>query len=145
MEPYIWGDAHVTYPDWNGTAQLDGRMTAPPLAGVIGLDGEEWMIVGFDIGGGERENGHHNLYVYAVDRTLIRDTSDVIKQVAADHGGEIPVTQFLVHNVDPYEILRAITHQFSLHMRSRGTRDWPIRVVALGDVPTQEDPDWVDD
>ncbi|MCE7483083.1 hypothetical protein AB0301_08745 [Microbacterium profundi] len=137
MEPYIWGDARVTYPDWSGTAQLDGRMTAPPLADVIGLDSEAWMIVGFDIGGGEREQGKHDLQVYAVDRNLIRAESDVIKQVAADHGGEIPVTQFLVHDVDPYEILAANTHQFSLHMRTRGTRDWPIRVVALGDVPDQ--------
>lgn len=139
MESYIWGEASVTYPDWNGTVRLDQRKTVAPLADLIGLDADSWMIIGFDIGGGEHENGRHTLNVYAVSRELITATADVMPQIAADHGGEIPVTQFLVHDVDPYEILRTITHQFDLRLRSRGSRDFPIRVVELGDVPPRAD------
>lgn len=137
MENRILSKAEVTYPDWNGTVQLDQRMTAPGLGEVIGLDSDKWMVVAFDIGGGEREQGRHTLNVYAVDRKLVKTDSDVLVQVAADHADELPVTQFLVHDVDPYEILRAITHQFELQLRTRGSRDFPIRVVALGDVPEQ--------
>lgn len=138
METSIWGDASVTYPDWNGTVQLDQRMTAPGLEDLVGLDDAKWMIIGFEISGGERKPGHR-LRVYAVDRDLIRTASDVVPQVAAENGGELPVTQFLVHDVDPDEVLAAMTHQLSLHLRVRGARDLPIRIVALGDVPEQED------
>lgn len=137
MDSYTWGEASVTYPDWHGTVQLDQRKTVAPLADLIGLDSEAWLIIGFDIGGGERENGRHTFNVYAVDRDLIPATSDVLPQIAADNGGEIPVTQFLVHNVDPYDILRTITHQLDLRFRSRGSREIPIRVTSLGDVPPQ--------
>lgn len=138
MTDYALGDASVTFPDWNGTAQLDHRRTAPYLSEVIGLDPDEWMIVSFDLGGGEKEHGRHRLNVYAVHRDLVPEGSDVFPRIAAAHDGEIPVTQFLVHDVDPYEVLRAIAHQFELRMRTRGSGDYPIRVVSLGDVPEQE-------
>lgn len=48
---FLWGDAEVTYPDWNGTAQLDERMTGVHLNDLVGLDSGEWMIIGLDIGG----------------------------------------------------------------------------------------------
>jgi hypothetical protein len=47
------------------------------------------------------------------------------------------VTDFLVHDVDPWEPLLTMTHQIDLRLRTRGSRDFPIRVVALGDVPSQ--------
>lgn len=40
----LWRDAEVTYPDWNGTAQLDQRMTPASLEQVVGLDRDEWHI-----------------------------------------------------------------------------------------------------
>lgn len=137
MEPYVLGDASVSYTDWTGTAALDQRMTTKGLEEFVGLDPDEWTIVAFEIGGGEYEHGRHRLDVYAVAREHITASSDVFPQVAADHGGEIPVTQFLVHDVDPYEILRRMTHQLEIQFRTRGSRELPIRVVALGDVPEQ--------
>lgn len=134
MTDFIWEAARVTYPDWNGNAQLDQRMTAAGLEELVGLDPDEWMIAGFDIGGGE--SGQF-LRVVAVSRDVIPDGGDVYPRIAEANGGEIPATEFLIHDVDPYEILRKITHVFELRMRARGTRDIPIRVVAQGDVPPQ--------
>lgn len=137
MESYIWGDAEVTYPDWNGTVQLDQRMTAPGIGELVGLDAQKWWVIGFDIGGGERESGH-DLQVYAVERELVPEGGDVLPRIADANGGEIPVTQFLVHDVNPYDILLAITHQLDLRMRVRGARRYPIRVERLGDVLEQD-------
>lgn len=130
---FIWRDAEVTYPDWKGTAQLDQRITAPGIAEVVGLDPKRWFVVGFDMGGGETR---HDLHVIAVDRSKVGD--DSLSQIAEANGGEIPVTDFLIHDVDPYEVLRKITHVFELRMRVRAASDIPIRVVGLSDVPEQE-------
>lgn len=135
MTDYIWRSAEVTFPDWSGTAQLDQRMTAEGLAGLVGLDRDEWMPIGFDIGGGER---HHSLRIVAVARKDFAEGGDVLPKIAAANGGEIPVTEFLIHDVDPYEVLRKLSHVFELKMRVRGARDIPIRVTALGDVPEQD-------
>lgn len=135
MDDYIWRPAEVTYPDWNGNAQLDQRRTAGGLEEVVGLDRDEWLIVGFDIGGGEHA---HHLRVVAVHRDLVPDGGDVFPRIAEANGGEIPATEFLIHNVDPYEVLRRITHVFELRMRARGSRDIPIRITSLGDLPAQD-------
>lgn len=135
MMGFMWSDARVTYPDLVGTAQLDERKTAPPVEQVVGLDPEQWTVVGLDIGGGE---GAHELRVVAVAATDMPEGSDVFPRIADANGGEIPVTEFLIHDVDPYEVLRGITHQFELRLRVRGTRDLPIRVVQQSDVPEQD-------
>ncbi|WP_203135341.1 hypothetical protein [Microbacterium sp. JZ31] len=132
---FIWRDAEVTYPDWNGTAQLDEKMTGKTPEHVVGLDPDEWSVIGFDIGGGETR---HELHVIAVHREDMLDGGDVYPRIAEANGGEIPATEFLVHDVDPYEFLRAITHMFELRMRVRGTRDFPIRIVRQSDIPEQE-------
>lgn len=133
-EGFIWRDAEVTYPDWKGTAQLDQRLTAPGIAEVVGLDPEEWFVVGFDMGGGEIE---HDLHVIAVHRNDFPDGVS-LQSVADANGGELPVTDFLIHDVDPYEVLRKITHIFELRMRVRAADEITIRVVAQSDVPEQE-------
>ncbi|PPF36351.1 hypothetical protein [Rathayibacter sp. AY1A3] len=132
----LWGDARVGFPDWSGTAQLDQRRTGERarLEDVIGLDHEEWMILGIELGGGEVEHGRHDLHVVAVRRSDLPAT-----KVDFDYNEEIPVTDFLVHNVDPYGILRAITHSFELRFRHRGWGEHPLRVVSLSDVPKQDD------
>lgn len=137
---FLWRDAEVTYPDWNGTAQLDERQTATEVGGYltpeqrVGLDPDEWTIVGLDIGGGEHG---HELRVVAVHRDLIPEGGDVFPKVADANNGQIPATEFLIHDVDPYEFLRSIAHMFELRMRVQGTRDLPIRIVAQADVPEQ--------
>lgn len=146
---FLWRDAKVTYPDMSGTAQLDERQTsrvrAPrhhPLTGlqpaqieeVVGLDSTKWSVIGLDIGGGEHD---HELRVVAVHSDLVPDGGDVWPKVAASNNGEIPATEFLVHNVDPYEVLKAITHVFEMRLRVRGCRDLPIRIMAQSDLPEQ--------
>ena len=130
---FIWRASEGTSSDWNGTAQLDHRRSAD-LARLAGLDSEKWMVVAFDIGGGE--NGH-DLRVVAVDRDLIPEAADELRGIAAEHGGEIPATEFLVHDVEPYDVLQRITRRFELRMRARGTRDLPIRIVSQVHGPEQ--------
>ena len=51
MDGELWGDASVTFPDWKGTAQVDERRTVPweGLTRTVGLDADEWQVVGFSI------------------------------------------------------------------------------------------------
>jgi hypothetical protein len=128
---YIWGEAEVTYPDLQGTAQLDERKTGRQIEEIVGLDSDEWLVVGLDIGGGEHS---HDLKVIAVKQELVPTN---IHDFAESNGGEIPVTEFLIHDVDPYAVLKEITHMFELRLRVRGSVGHTIRVVAKGDVPEQ--------
>lgn len=132
MTDYIWGDAAVTYPDWQGTIQVDERRTGTQLDELVGLDFDRWGIVGIDIGGGEHS---HTLHVLAVDKQKTKDAR--YEDVAAANGGELPVTDFLIHDVDPYKVLQALSHVLELRMRVRSTVGLTIRVTSLGDVPEQ--------
>jgi hypothetical protein len=128
-----WQPAEVASPDWTGTAQLKQRRSAD-LAQLSGLDSETWLIVGFEISGGE--NGH-DLRVIAMRRDLIPEAADVFPMIASEHDGGIPATEFVVHDVDAYEVLRTLSHSFELRMRARGTRDLPIRIEARFEGPEQ--------
>ena len=129
MDGELWGDASVTYPDWKGTAQIDERRTVPwkGLARTVGLDADEWQVVGFSVSGGER---HFDLRIAAAPR-------DVWENFNRDDGGEIEVTEFLVHDVDPLEILSQMTHMFELKMLIRGLSGDQVRVRALSDLPKE--------
>ncbi|WP_243226698.1 hypothetical protein [Microbacterium sp. CIAB417] len=131
---FIWRDAAVTYADWEGTAQLDQRLTGPGIEETVGLNRDEWMVIGIDIGGGELE---HDLRVIAVHRDRIPDGGGVLPRIAEANEGEIPATEFLIHDVDPYAVLQAITHVFELRMRLSGASGLPIRVIEQSDVPEQ--------
>lgn len=128
---FIWRDAEVTYPDWKGTAQLDQRMTAAGVEELVGLDRDDWMVVGIDIGGGE---SGQELRVIAVARKDVPSGGDVLPRIADANDGEIPVTEFLVHGVDPYAVLRAMTHVFELRLRLNRTVGIPMRVLHRSDV-----------
>ncbi|MGN9808132.1 hypothetical protein ACTMSW_02075 [Micromonospora sp. BQ11] len=129
MDGETWGEASVTYPDWKGTAQLDERMTVPweGLARTVGLDGDQWQVVGFSIGGGE----------HGYDLRVVATPVDVWEKVKSDDDAEIEVTEFLVHNVDPLAILQQMTHVFELKMRLRGLDGRQVRVRALSDLPSE--------
>jgi hypothetical protein len=129
----IWSEASVTSADWSGSAQLDQRRTVD-LAGMIGLDGDEWLIVGLDIRGTEHD---HSLRVLAVRADSIPEAADLFRSAAAASDGEIRATEFLVRDVSPYEILRACTQEFQLRMRARGAREFPIRIVAQSHIREQ--------
>ncbi|MEV0733402.1 hypothetical protein [Polymorphospora sp. NPDC050346] len=126
----VWGEASVTYPDWKGTAQLDERLTVPweGLAQTVGLDSDQWQLVGFSIGGGEHG---YELRVVATPR-------DVWEEGKLDDDAEIEVTEFLVHDVDPLAILQRMTHMFELKMRIRVLDGRQIRVRALSDLPSEK-------
>jgi hypothetical protein len=125
----VWGEASVTFPDWKGTAQLDERMTVPwkGLARTVGIDSDQWQVVGFSIGGGEHQ---YDLRVVATPR-------DMWEKVKPHDDAEIEVTEFLVHNVDPLAILQQMTHVFELKMRIRRLDDRQVRVRALSDRPSE--------
>jgi hypothetical protein len=114
---------------WKGTAQVDERRTVPweGLARRVGLDADEWQVVGFSISGGERR---FDLRIAAAPR-------DVWENYDRDDGGEIEVTEFLVHDVDPLEILSQMTHMFELKMLIRGLSGDQVRVKAVSDLPKE--------
>jgi hypothetical protein len=124
----VWGEASVTYPDWKGTAQLDERHTIPwnGLARTVGLD-DQWQVIGFSIGGGEHG---HDLRVVATPR-------DVWDKTGPDDTAEIEATEFLVHGVDPFKILRQMTHMFELTMRISGIDGRRVRIRSLSDRPSE--------
>lgn len=129
MEHQIWRDAEVTFPDWSGTAQLDEKKTnTETIDQRLGLDPDKEHVVGLDIGGGERV---HNIRVVVAQWEAI----EALKNGETD---ELPVTEYLVHDVDPYEFLKSITHRFELRMRKRVAQGKTIRVTELGDIPEQD-------
>src|SRR5215207_8906007 len=130
---FLWRNAEVGSADWSGTAQLRQRRSTD-LAEIAGLDSQKWLIIGFEISSGEHR---HDLRVVAVDRRLIPEAADVLPRIAAEHGGQIPTTEFLVHDVEPYDVLEGIGHGFELRMRVRGTRDLPIRITSRREGPEQ--------
>lgn len=132
----VWGDVQITYPGWKGTAQLDQSMTQRPIAELIGVEPNDWMAIGIEIGGGE---GSHHLRVYAVSTAIVPGGGDVLPRIAEANGGEIPVTEFVVHDVDPYEFLRQITHDLEMRLRVSRIADseLPVRIVDRADAPPQ--------
>lgn len=85
MDGERWDEANFSFPDWKGTVQLDERVTVrwEGLARTVGLNGEQWQVIGFSIGGGEL--GYH-LHVCATPR-------DVWERVASDDEAEVEVTE----------------------------------------------------
>lgn len=134
---YIWGEAEVAYPDWQGTAQLDQRMTSKGVEEIVGLDPEAWTVVGIDIGGGE--GGLHPLEVVAVLNSLPTDDrspdESLFEAMARANGGELPATHFRVHEKDAFEVLLKVMHVFDFRLRSRGVVDVPIRIMSQADLP----------
>jgi hypothetical protein len=83
-------------------------------------------VIGFSIGGGEHG---FNLRIVATPR-------EVWEKFDLDYGGEIEVTEFLVH-VDPLVILLQMAHVFELKMLIRGLSGGQVRVRALSDLPNE--------
>lgn len=134
---YLWGDASVSYPDWQGTAQLDQRMTSAGLEELVGLAPDEWTVVGIDIGGGEY--GLHPLEVVAVHRDIPaegrRSDESLFEAMARANGGELPATHFRVHEADAFDVLLKIMHVFDFRLRSRGVVGVPVRIMSQADIP----------
>lgn len=125
-------DAVPVYPRWTGTAQFDQRVDDSSNEELVGIDTDQWMIVSTEIGGGEHE---HRIRVFAVKRSDIPEGEDVFSRIAEANGGVIPVTEFLAHDIDPYELLRSSAHLFKLQLRREETGEYPLRIVAHVDSP----------
>ena len=110
-------------------------MTGVQLDELVGIDHEAWMIVGLDIGGGQ---SRHELRVLAVHRDLVPEGGGVLPKIAEANGGEIPVTEFLIHDVDPYRIILQMTHVFDFRLRRTSAVGYPVRVKDRADIPAMD-------
>ena len=123
---------------WRGVARLELRRTELSLEESVGLTPADWKIVGMDLGGGECD---HGLRVMAVHRSDIPAGDSALDQLVDINGGSIPVTEFLIHDVNPYDFLLSITKIFGLHLRINQFATLPLRVVMHADSPIG----WVDE
>lgn len=131
MDPYEWGkEADVTYtPVWTGNIALDEKMTGPTdIYGITGIDPDEWQIIGLDLGGGETQLDTH---VIAVHRSEVGDQH-------LSTQSEINAVDILVHGVDPFALLRELTHMLEIRMRVQAVNDAKITITKLADQPRQE-------
>lgn len=130
MTDYEWGPAKVTYPDWQGTFQIDEKLTGyDSIYTLTGIDPNLWWIVGFDWGAGE--SGVHEPHAIVVPAH-----TDIEAEVA-EHG-YLPATDLLLHEVDAYSLFLRTVHVSEFRVRSRAIVGTPVRIVRLGDVPEQE-------
>lgn len=133
MEPHIWEEASVAFPDFAGHVELDFRITNSALE-EAGIDESRWQVIGFEWDRGEQ---FEQLYVIAVDKGKIPDGEDTIfERLTAEHG-HVPATKILMHDVDPAAFLHSVTHSFGMTLRARGVGNAEIVVDELGDIPEQ--------
>lgn len=126
LDPYIRREAEVNFPDFVGTAQLDHRFTGDSAFTLAEIDEEKWLVVGFDIGGGEHG---HDLHMVAVDLEAVPACEgSVIDRLLAEHA-HIPTRDVLLHDVDPYDFLKSMSHGFELRLRTRNAVGKTIMVT----------------
>jgi hypothetical protein len=130
VDEYVWGDASVSFPDWKGTAQLDQKMTGDvDVYNLTGINPDEWQIIGLDFGGGER--GMHNVHVIAVPRSEWGDSppSDL---------SDVRAVEIQIHNgIDPFDLLRQMTHVLDMRFRIRAVKNSTITITERLDEPPQ--------
>lgn len=130
MTDYEWGPAEVTYPDWQGTFQIDEKLTGQEsIYTWTGIDQDEWWIVGFDWGAGE--TGPHEPHAIVVP-------AGTNIEAEVERHGYLPARDLLLHDVEAGDLLLKAVHVCEFRVRSQAIVDTPVRIVALGDVPEQE-------
>ncbi|GBG39627.1 hypothetical protein [Mycobacterium montefiorense] len=129
VDPYEWGPASVTYPDWQGTVQID-QVATSDLYALTGIDPDEWVIVGLDFGGGK--SGMHNPHVIAVRKS----------ELDGPHLSERPhiqAAEIQIHNgVDPFDLLHQIINVMEMRVRVRSVLGATITINEVLDEPPQE-------
>ncbi len=130
MDPHTWDDAAVAYADWVGTAALEIKFTNDrrSMYEVTGIDPEDWQIIGLELGGTASSEDTH---VIAVRKSDLGDghISDV---------SDIKAAKILVHDVDPFDLLREIKNQLDIRLRSSATKDATVTITELLDHPPQD-------
>jgi hypothetical protein len=126
MDGELWGDASVTYPIGRAPRSLTSgrRCRGQGLARTFDLGADAWEVIGISIG----EVKH----LFKVK--IVATPSGVWENFTPDDGGEIEVTEFLVHDADPLAVLRQITHMSELKMLIRGPSGNQVRVRTLSDL-----------
>lgn len=130
VEPYVWGPASVTYPDWQGTVAIDQLMSSD-LYGLTGIDRDQWAIIGLDFGGGE--SGMQMPHVIAVRKSELDGGPHISER------SYIQAVDIQIHNgVDPFDLLRQIINIMEMRLRVRSVVDATITITELLDEPPQD-------
>jgi len=133
---YIWGDASVGFPDWHGTVQLDEIRTRRSLNEITGVP-DHWRIVGLDWGGGEELDHRANPRSQPHEMSAVVVPAEADIDALVEQHGHLPVTMLALHNVDPYAVIKAMTHVVEFRMRRRNVVGLTMRVTESGDIPEQ--------
>ncbi|HWF70195.1 MAG TPA: hypothetical protein VG187_11625, partial [Mycobacterium sp.] len=90
---------------------------------LTGIDSEEWLIVGFSFGGGE--SGMYEPHVIAVRKSELGEghISDVT---------DVRAAEIQIHGVDPFELLRQMTHSLDIRFRIGSTKNATITITETG-------------
>jgi hypothetical protein len=100
------------------------------VCSLTGIDFDEWQIIGIDFGGGG--TGMHNLHVIAVPRSEWGDEGP------PSNLSDVRAVDIQIHNgIDPFELLRQITHVLDVRFRIRAVKDSTITITELLDEPPQ--------
>ncbi|AAT88605.1 hypothetical protein ATY41_09950 [Leifsonia xyli subsp. xyli] len=113
-------------PDWSGTVRVDQRISGPRLEELVGLDAKRWSVLGMDIVVGD---GRRELRVLAIARDRLPAGGDILARAAAAAGGSLPVREFAIEGVDPFELLERIGHGYELRLQARCSQGLPLRIV----------------
>jgi hypothetical protein len=126
--------AQTSYGDWKGTAAADEHQTIGHKSPyeVVGLNSDEWWIVGFDFQGAEMTS-KDGLFVFAVRKDSMGITNWDAIQLHGEANGSVPVTKFLVHGVSPADLIGESFNQFQVQLRTRNVGH-DLDVVELGDL-----------
>jgi len=126
--------------DWIGTASAENNVTiyGRSLRALTGLEAhDKWSIVGIDwFTHGTRPA---DVYVYAFDReeTGISTYDEMVEYAARE--GSLPVTSFLMHELDFETITREAFKSFRVQLIASGVADAEIQldIVNKDDIPQQ--------
>mgnify|MGYP000330099950 CR=1 FL=1 len=134
-DAWVWGPAEVSYPDWQGTAQLDQKVTGEVnLYTFADIDHQKWFVVGLDFGGGE--SGFHDPAIVVIDQNLLTAGGGIDGLIA--EYGYLPCVHILLHDVDTAELLQVMMHVFDMRLRIRSVLDAEIRIIDQRDIPEQD-------
>ncbi|CAD6005322.1 hypothetical protein [Agreia sp. COWG] len=130
------GKANVQYDDWTGTAAADSSDMAGLTESLkkIGFDTDRWSVIGIEIY--QADLNKDGLYIIALDRTAMqRAGHKTLDEYSSANGGELPVTNFLVHGVPTVDLIASSFKRFAVNLVARHVpRDTPLHIVSRDDI-----------
>ncbi|MCF6387309.1 hypothetical protein L2K20_10020 [Mycobacterium sp. MBM] len=136
--PYLWTEyAERSHPSWSGTLVSEFKTSAgKALYDYAGVDIDEWLIIGVEV-------ASFNPSVPDTERKGIA-TAIAVPRSEVPEGGdfhdlaEIDAVHIKLHGVDGLELLRLLIGDVNIRVRRHDLKNTDIRVVELGDSPTQD-------